>query len=333
MVISRAQNFSELALPPPCELPEPRTLFKAALLLLFWLLMIGLVRAQGTGVAAAPDDSPVEIRGTTDSTVFGMGHSIRIIGNVKQGAMALGGDVIVEGTVEGDVAAIGGSVIQGPGARIGGDVIVLGGTYKHLDLHPARNPSSMTMMYAGYEEGLRNIMRRPSDLLRPHWTSGYFGLRLLAILFWFIVSLALTAAMPGTISRGMARLQLTTIRVAVIGLAGAVVIAVGVPLCLLFFPGPLGTLIGLMTLMLIVISGVFGRVIIYGATGRWLQRNYIPVGRNSESVALLIGTVFWITLSSLPYIWPLVVAVLVVTSLGLALTARYRVGWNRSQPV
>ena len=95
MVISRAQNFSELALPSTCELPEPRTLFKAALLLLFWLLMIGLVRAQGTGVAATPDESPVEIRGTTDSTVFGMGHSIRIIGNVKQGAMALGGDVIV----------------------------------------------------------------------------------------------------------------------------------------------------------------------------------------------------------------------------------------------
>jgi len=38
----------------------------------------------------------------------------------------------------------------------------------------------------------------------------------------------------------MARLQLTTIRVAVIGLAGAVVTAVGVPLCLLFLPGPLG---------------------------------------------------------------------------------------------
>jgi len=294
--------------------------------------MIGVVSAQSSNNGSS-EESPLEISGSSDSTVFGVGHSIRITGNVKQGAMAFGGDVIVDGTVEGDVAAIGGSVIQAAGARIGGDVIVLGGTYKHADVKPNRNESSMTMMYAGYEQGLRNIMRRPSDLLRPHWSPGYFGLRLLAVLFWFIVSLALTAAMPGTISRGMARLQLTTLRVAVIGVAGAVVTAVGVPLCLLFLPGPLGTLVGLMALILILISGLFGRVIIYGATGRWLQRKYIPFGKKSESVALLIGTLFWITLSSLPYVWPLVVAVLLVTSLGLALTARYRVGWHRSQPV
>ena len=294
--------------------------------------MIGVVCAQGSNAGAAAE-TPVEISGDSDSTVFGVGHSIRITGNVKQGAMAFGGDVIVEGTVQGDVAAIGGSVIQAAGARIGGDVIVLGGTYKHADLKPNRKDASMTMMYAGYEEGLRTIMRNPADLLRPQWSPGYLGVRLLAVMFWFIVSVALTAAMPGTISRGMARLQLTTLRVAVIGLAGACVTAVGVPLCLLFLPGPLGTVVGLMALLLILISALFGRVIIYGATGRWLQRKYIPFGKRSESVALLIGTSFWITLSSLPYIWPLVAAALLVTSLGLALTARYRVGSSRPQAV
>jgi hypothetical protein len=332
MVISGSQSITELALCPPCDLPQYRTFLKAALILVSWLLMVGVVYAEGSR-AASSEDTPVEISGDSDSTVFGVGHSIRITGKVKQGAMAFGGDVIVEGTVEGDVATIGGSVVQAAGARIGGDVIVLGGTYKHADVTPNRNQSSMTMMYAGYEQGLRTIMRNPSDLLRPHWSPGYFGLRLLAVLFWFIVSLALTAAMPATISRGMARLQLTTLRVAVIGIAGAVVMAVGVPLCLLFLPGPLGTVVGLMALLLIIVSALFGRVIIYGATGRWLQRKYVPFGKKSESVALLIGTTFWITLSSLPYIWPLVVAALLVTSLGLAFTARYRVNWNRSQPV
>jgi len=41
--------------------------------------------------------------------------------------------------------------------------------------------------------------------------------------------------------------------------------------------------------------------------------------------------VFWIALLSLPYVWPIVVTVVMVTSLGLALTARYRVGWKRRQ--
>jgi hypothetical protein len=332
MVISRAQCLESSALPSTYDLNALQSLLKVALLLGCWLLMLNVVFAQQAPPAPA-EDQPVEISGTNDTTVFGIGHSIRITGTVTQGAMALGGDVIVEGTVEGDVATIGGSVVLAKGARIGGDVIVLGGSYKHLDPKPNRNDQSMTMMYAGYEPALRNIMRNPVDLVRPHWSPGYLGLRILAILFWFVVSIALTAAMPGTISRGMARLELTGIRVAVIGGAGAIVTAVGVPLCMLFLPGPLSTVIFLMALILILISFLFGRVIICAATGRWLQRKYLPYGKNSESVALLLGTTFWVILLSLPYVWPLVVTVLFITSLGLALTARYKVGWRNSQTV
>src|SRR6266496_4882446 len=324
MLIFRSHSINELAFCPPSDLAEARTIFKAVLILFCWLLMIGVVSAQSSNNGSS-EESPLEISGSSDSTVFGVGHSIRITGNVKQGAMAFGGDVIVDGTVEGDVAAIGGSVIQAAGARIGGDVIVLGGTYKHADGKPNRNESSMTMMYAGYEQGLRNIMRRPSDLLRPHWSPGYFGLRLLAVLFWFIVSLALTAAMPGTISRGMARLQLTLGRVAIIGIVGSLIIGPGVVLSLRFLPYMISLLIGLMALLLVVVALLFGRVIIYAATGRWLQRKLLKSGTTSEAVALLFGTTFWIALSSLPYIWPLVFAVVFVWSLGPAITARYRV--------
>jgi hypothetical protein len=147
------------------------------------------------------------------------------------------------------------------------------------------------------------------------------------------VSLAVTAAMPGTISRGIARLQLTLGRVAIIGFVGAVIIGAGVPVSLHYLPYTISVLVGLMALLLILIAGLFGRVIIYAATGRWLQRNYLKLGNNSEAVALLLGTTFWIALSSLPYVWPVVVAVVMVTSLGLALTARYRVGWKRRQEV
>jgi hypothetical protein len=79
------------------------------------------------------------IEGVVNTTVFGMGQSIRITGTVKEGAIAFGGDVIIEGAVDGDVAAIGGSVIQREGARIGGDVIVLGGIYHHGKAAPDRD--------------------------------------------------------------------------------------------------------------------------------------------------------------------------------------------------
>ena len=272
----------------------------------------------------ANTENVVVVNGTTDSTVFGMGNSVRITGTVTQGAIALGGDVIVEGVVEGDVAAIGGSVIQLPGSRIGGDVIVLGGTYRAEAASAQRNPGSKTIMYAGYQQELRDMMRNPSGLFSPRWTPTYLGTRLLVVLFWFIVALAFTAAMPGTISRGVARLQLNSVRVAAIGLISVVILFVSVLLCLWIMPEPIQVFVGLFALLLWLVASLFGRVVLYAATGKWLQRNYIPVGRNSEAVALLLGTSFWVLLTSLPYVWPFMAAFILIISFGLALTARYR---------
>lgn len=305
--------------------------FARVVALLACLMFVFSVALAQTTFETPPGDTPYVMEGTSDTIVYAVGHSLRINGTAKNGAFALGGDVIVQGIVDGDVASVGGSVIQLEGARIGGDVMVIGGTYRNLNKVPNRNPAAQTIMYAGYEQELRGMMRNPTGLLAPRWSAAYIGLRLLAILFWFIVSLALTAAMPGTISRGIARLQLTLGRVAIIGVVGAVIIGAGVPISLHYLPYTVSVLVGLMALLLILIAGLFGRVIIYAATGRWLQRKFLKVNENSEAVALLLGTTFWIVLSSLPYIWPVVVAVLIVTSLGLALTARYRVGWKRQQ--
>lgn len=332
MTMSTPSIVSEAIFRQQSDLPLLRRALRIGLLFLYSACVVGLANGQNQ-YEPVPGDSPYVVDGVSDTIVYGLGRSLTVNGTAKNGAFALGGDVIVRGTVEGDVAAVGGSVIQLEGARIGGDVMVIGGTYKHVDKVPNRNPAAQTIMYAGYEQELRNMMRRPTDLLAPRWSAAYIGLRVLAVLFWFVVSLALTAAMPGTISRGIARLQLTLPRVAIIGFVGAVVIGAGVPVSLHYLPPTISVLVGLMTLLLILIAGLFGRVIIYAATGRWLQRNYVKIGKNSEAVALLMGTAFWITLSSLPYVWPIVVAVVMVSSLGLALTARYRVGWKRPQEV
>ena len=289
-------------------------------LLLLVLVLVGVASAQNA-------KETIVISGTNEGPVVGLGKSVKITGSAQE-AVSLGGDVIVEGVVDGDVAAVGGSVIQKAGARIGGDVMVIGGSYRSEDPHPNRNPASMTMMYAGYEQEPSNMMNNPTGLFSPRWTSTYLGTRLLVVLFWFLVSLGFTAAMPRTISRGVARLQLTSLRVAVIGLIGLVVLFGAVPLCLWIMPQPVQVMVGLLALLLLLVAGVFGRVILYAATGRWLQRKYVAIGKNSEAVALLLGTSFWVVLTSLPYVWPFMAALMLIISFGLALTARYRVGWN-----
>jgi hypothetical protein len=209
-------------------------------------------------------------------------------------------------------------------------VIVLGGIYRADDTPPNRSPAAKTMMYAGYEQELRDIMRNPTDLFSPRWTPAYLGTRLLVVLFWFLLSLGFTLAMPGTISRGIARLQLTSLRVAAIGLIGVVVLFVSVLLCLWIMPEPIRVLVWLLAFVFWLVASVFGRVILYAGTGRWLQRKYIRVGKNSEAVALLLGTSLWGLLTSLPYVWPFMAIFILIISFGLALTARYRVNWHPS---
>src|SRR2546430_9895649 len=184
------------------------------------VLLVIAATAQPANEEHPGDPQARVIEGVANTTVFGLGRSIRITGTVKEGAIAFGGDVIVEGAVDGDVAAIGGSVIQREGARIGGDVIVLGGIYHHGKSAPGRDPQSVTIMYAGYENELRHVMREPFSLLHPRLTPPFLGMRLL-------------------------------------------------------------------------------------------------------------GVAFWVALASLPYIWPIIIAGLLVVSLGLALTARYRISWKR----
>lgn len=301
--------------------------FSGVLILLLSLFVT--IRAQVTTNPVS--DDPHVVDGVSDSMAYSIGRSLKITGTVKDGAIALGGDVIVQGTVEGDVASIGGSVIQLEGGRIGGDVIVVGGAFKpHNQLSGQR--SNRVIVYAGYEQELRGMFRNPTELIAPQWSATYIGFRILAVLFWFVVSLVLTAIIPTTISEGVTRLQLSTLRVAVIGFVGAAIIGLGLPFSLQYLPNFISAIIGLLAFFSIIAASIFGRVVIYAATGRWLQRKLLPIGKNSESVALLLGTSVWTALSSLPYIWPFVIAVVIVIGLGLALTIRYRLGWRRSLP-
>ena len=308
-----------------------RLLMRSSVLVSLLLAAVMAIYAQAPAASTAETSYVVE--GVSDTMAYGLGRSVKVTGTVKDGAISLGGDVIVAGRVEGDVAAIGGSVIQLSGGSIGGDVIVVGGTYRHEDSIPNRNPGKSTILYAGYEQELRNLIRNPTGMVTPRLSTTYVGMRILAVLFWFVVSLLVTAVVPQTISRGIARLQLTLGRVAIIGVIGALIIGAGIPFSLHYLPAPLNVLVGLLALMLILVAALFGRVVVYAATGRWLQRKLFPARANSETMALLLGTAFWIALASIPYIWPLVVSVLIVTSLGLALTARYGLDWKQAKAI
>lgn len=312
-----------------CEFHFTYNIWKLMSVVALLLAATFAVHAQDGIALRSEREAPLLVDGVSEGDVFGMGRSVEVRGIVKKGVIAFGGDVIVVGRVEGDVGAIGGSVIQRDGSYIGGDVLVFGGAYHHGTNTGGRSAEGKTIMYAGYEQELRELMRNPTSLLSARWSAAYLGQRLLAVLFWFVTSLALTAVSPGAVSRAVARLQLTNLRVAIIGFMGAIACTFGVMACLHVLPTPVGVVVGIMALLLLLMAYIFGRVVIHATTGKWLQRRFLGEGKRSESVTLLIGTAVWTLLLSLPYIWLAVVAFLLVTSLGLTLTARYRIPWKQ----
>jgi hypothetical protein len=266
------------------------------------------------------DDAP-------DQEVVCYGKTVIVKGRAK-GVLAIGGDVIVEGQVEGDVAAVGGSVIQKDSAYIGGDVFAVGGTYKPENANPLREQGRETVMYAGYEEEIRELSQNPSSLFSPHFSLAFLAQRILSVLFWFVVSLGLATLAPGAVSRAIARFQLSTLKVVAIGVAAFLLTTIGVVGSLQILPNPFGVIFGMMAFMLIMLAYVFGRVALNVSVGKLLQKYLFGDKYKSETLAILIGVVTWTLLLSIPYVWTIALFVLFSSGIGLVLTARTQRNWQ-----
>ncbi len=276
-----------------------------------------------------PDKNTLIINDAPEMEVFAFGRTV-IVRNRAKGVLSFGGDVIIEGEVSGDVAIIGGSVIQKKDSFIGGDVIIFGGQYLPEANPPKRNKGKETVMYAGYEEELRSLMKQPSQILSPTFSWGFIVQRLLSVLFWFIVSLALTTITPGAISRGIARFRLSRLKVFGIGALGFLLTSLILALSLEFLAGFISVIVGLMAFALVMLSYVFGRVILQASVGKWVAKKIFSRDKQSETVALLIGALIWTVLLSIPYIWMLALFILFIASLGLILTARSKERWQKT---
>lgn len=263
-----------------------------------------------------------------DGEVYAFGKNVLIKKGAK-GVFAFGGDVIVEGRIEGDAATLGGSVIQKEGAFIGGDVVVIGGTYRYEEKQPLRNPGKETIMFASYEEELRSISQNPEQLFAPSFSRAFLVQRILSVLFWFVVSLALTTIAPGAVSRSVARFHLSSLKIFSIGFLGFLITTIGTIAILKFLPNSLSAILGLMSFVLLILAYVFGRVALQVSAGKWILRYFYGSKKQSESVAILIGTLIWTILLSVPYIWTLVLLILFVASIGIILTARSTDSWEK----
>ena len=278
-------------------------------------------------ISTSDDQSTVIVGDAPDQEVYVIGKSV-IVNKRAKGVLAIGGDVVVEGRIEGDVATIGGNIVQKEKAYIGGDIIVFGGAYKPESEVSLREPGRETVMFGVFEEELRNFGQNPSQIFSPTLTVSFFAQRLVLALFWFIVSIVITTIAPGAVTRAVARLHLSSLKVGALGGAALVFLTGGIIAAALLLPNYLSATVGLLGVLILVLFYVFGRVALQVSVGKLVQKHLLSDSNRSETLAILIGVLIWTLLLSLPYIWLLALFAVFATGSGLALTARSSTKWQ-----
>lgn len=298
-----------------------------AIVVLFCALIATINVSAGPEISISDDDTTVTIHDAPQQEVFVLGRSV-VVSKRAKGVLAIGGDITIDGTVEGDVATIGGNVIQRKDAYVGGDVIVVGGSYQPEADAPLREAGKETVIFGVFEDELRAIGQKPSSMLTPDLTPSFWVQRLLLMLVWFVVTMIATTLAPGAVSRAISRVNLKPLKIAAIGAAVFLACIIATVTGALATPNFVGATVAVATFLLLTFGYVFGRVTLQIATGKLIQKYFFGDSRRSETGAILIGVIIWGLILALPYIWVASLFAVFIFGIGLLLTGRTQKTWQ-----
>lgn len=280
-------------------------------------------------ITTSDDQSTVIVNDAPDQPIISFGKSV-VVQKRAKGVLAVGGDITIDGRIEGDVSTIGGNVIQKENAYIGGDVIVVGGSYKPESETPLREPGKQTVILGVFEEELRSFGQDPTAAFSPNFSVAFVAQRLVIALFWFIITLVFTTIAPGAVGRSVARINLSWLKVFGLGSAAFLGVAICIACGTLFLPDYLAATLALMGILIMFLGFVFGRVVLQVSLGKLIQKNFLAGSNQSETLAILIGVLGWTLLLSLPYIWVLAMFAIFAAGVGLVLTGKTPQKWQNS---
>lgn len=273
------------------------------------------------------DENTLIIESSPDMEIVSFSKKV-IVRKEAKGVLVFGSDVVIEGQVSGDVAAIGGSIIQREGSIIGGDVIVFGGKYMPDSVEPLRGENKQTIIYAAYEQELKELAQNPLQIFTPSFTVSFVALRIVSLLFWFLMSLGFTTIAPGAVGRAVSRLNLSSAKVIAIGFFSFIGVNILLFAALNSLPNYVNAVLVGMALLTLSLAYVFGRVALHVMFGKLIQKYLLSDRNRSESFSILLGVGAWTVLLSLPYVWAFAVLALFSAGIGLVLTARSNTAWN-----
>jgi hypothetical protein len=251
--------------------------------------------------------------------VISLGGDVFIKGEVTENVIAFGGTIIIEGKVGDTVIGFGSAITLRPTAKVGGDVVTLGGTF---DRETGATVNGDTIYFSTSEEF--------SEFLRSGFV-GIFGLSLLPLILiiklitlfiWFILAVILAAVFPQQIVFASSQIKKSFWPVCGVGFL-SIIIFTGLVIfsVLLSF-----ILIGIPILLALIAVGIvikiFGRVVIFYFLGESLYKAF--GGKQPSSLlAVMLGLLVFGLIGFIPVIGSLFSFVLSIVGWGVVIRTKF----------
>lgn len=230
--------------------------------------------------------------------IISYGTDVIIKGTAKKSVIVIGGSISVYGTVNEDVVGIGSKVSILSGAKINGDLLVIGGRLKKeretciegdmFYFKPGRN---FPTFFKSALKGAFSFPSKPYELL----------LKIIALISWFLLVLIVNFLFPRNVSEASLMMKRNIWKGLLIGLFSLLIIIV----FLAFFGFLSLFLIGIPFLILVLIilflALLFGRTIVF----HWMGSNLLKLFKRTEfsnTIAVITGFIVFFVIAFIPFL-------------------------------
>ena len=258
--------------------------------------------------------------GESQDTVFILGGTATVDGQVKKSVVAIGGTVIVSGTVGDSVVGIGSRITLKSTAVVKKDVVAIGGS---LDREPGASVGNDTVYF--------DLGKIVPGFMKGHGARGFFSLsivpiililKLITVFVWLLLAILVAAIFPKQVTLAADQVRKAFWPALGIGFLGFIVftglIIISAILCLILIGIPILLFVGIVAMAL----RVFGQVAIFYFFGDSLARSF----NRREPSALggaLLGLLIVSIIGFVPVIGLLFSLVVSLLAFGVAIMTKF----------
>ncbi len=291
------------------------------------LAALFLAAAPGSAQEGAPAGPTAEERqpalviregSVARSEIVAIGRDLLVEGEALRDVAAVSGSVRVSGRVGGDVIVLGGSARLLPTARIEGDVLVVGG---HIEAAAGARIAGRSVSYPTLSSAWLTLLEGPALGLDP-LSPLVLGAKLALVAAWLALTLLLFATSGRELLATSEAVQAEPFRNFFVGLTGVLALV----LSGLFFSAFAAALVGVPLLVLVVLLAMllklWGMVAVFHALGDWLGRRILKRPLRALDGAIL-GLVVLGVLKLVPWTGTWVWTAATLIGVGASLTTKF----------